>query len=71
MTIDTPKSKKWARDVSLDAETTRLLREHRKAQLGHSTTQITADVYQHVRRVKADDAAEKVAALLPPRKAAQ
>ena len=39
------------------------------AQLGHSTTQITADIYQHVRRVKADDAAERVAALLPRRPA--
>jgi integrase len=41
------------------------------AQLGHSTTQITSDIYQHVRRVKADDAAERVAALLLPRQAAQ
>ena len=41
------------------------------AQLGHSTTQITSDIYQHVRRVKADDAAERVAALLLPRKVAQ
>lgn len=41
------------------------------AQLGHSTTQITSDIYQHVRRMKADDAAERVAALLLPRKVAQ
>lgn len=41
------------------------------AQLGHSTTQITSDIYQHVRRVKADDAAERVAALLLPRKVAE
>ena len=134
---DTPKSKASARVVSLDAETVRVLREHRRRQagerlaagsayeagdwvftdevgrpyrpdlisrrfkqaardaglptirlhdarhtaatlaleagidikvvseqLGHSTTQITADIYQHVRRVKADDAAERVAALL-------
>jgi integrase len=40
------------------------------AQLGHSTTAITADIYQHVRRARADDAAEKVAALLLPRKPA-
>ncbi|HEV8278319.1 MAG TPA: site-specific integrase [Streptosporangiaceae bacterium] len=144
--VDTPKSRASARDVSLDAETVRLLREHRKAQLaerlaagsayepgpgggwvicdeigrpyrpdlisarfrqaaraaglpviklhegrhtaatlaleagvdvkvvsaqlGHSTTAITADIYQHVRRARADDAAEKVAALLLPRKPA-
>jgi integrase len=143
---DTPKSEKSARDVSLDAETARLLREHRKAQvaerlaagsayepgpgggwvladeigrpyrpdlisarfrqaaraaglpviklhegrhtaatlaleagvdvklvsaqLGHSTTQITSDIYQHVRRARADDAAERVAALLVPRRQA-
>jgi integrase len=147
VTVDTPKSRTSARDVSLDAETARLLAGHRKAQLaerlaaggayesgpgggwvladeigrpyrpdlisarfrqaaraahlpviklhegrhtaatmaleagvdvkvvsaqlGHSTTQITSDIYQHVRRVKADDAAERVAALLLPRKAAQ
>jgi integrase len=41
------------------------------AQLGHSQTSITHDLYQHVRQVVADDAAERVAALLPPRKAAQ
>jgi integrase len=40
------------------------------AQLGHSTTAITADIYQHVRRAKANDAAEKVAALLLPRRPA-
>jgi integrase len=144
--VDTPKSRASARDVSLDAETVRLLREHRKAQLaerlaagsayepgpgggwvicdeigrpyrpdlisarfrqaaraaglpviklhegrhtaatlaleagvdvkvvsaqlGHSTTAITADIYQHVRRARAHDAAEKVAALLLPRKPA-
>jgi integrase len=41
------------------------------AQLGHSQTSITHDLYQHVRQVVADDAAERVAALLPPRKAAE
>jgi integrase len=39
-------------------------------QLGHSNTAITADLYTHVRRAVADDAAERVAALVP-RKAAQ
>ncbi len=41
------------------------------AQLGHSTTAITSDIYQHVRRAVADDAAERVAALLEPRRATQ
>ena len=40
------------------------------AQLGHSTTRITQDLYTHVRRPVADDAAARVAALVP-RKAAQ
>ena len=34
------------------------------ARLGHSTTAITSDLYTHVRRAVADDAAAKVAALL-------
>ena len=38
-------------------------------QLGHSTTRITQDLYQHVRRAVHGDAAEKVVALLPERKA--
>lgn len=38
-------------------------------QLGHATTTITRDLYQHVRRAVHDDAAEKVVALLPARKA--
>jgi integrase len=146
VTENTPKSKTSARIVPLDAETVRVLRDHRKAQLaerlaagsgyepgpgsgwlladeigfpirpdllsarfkhaacaaglpviklhegrhtaavlhleagvdvkvvsatlGHSTTAITSDIYQHVRRAVAADAAERVAALLP-RKAAQ
>ncbi|GAA3443259.1 tyrosine-type recombinase/integrase [Planomonospora venezuelensis] len=41
------------------------------AQLGHSTTTITRDLYQHVRQAVLDDAAEKVVALLPGRKGAQ
>ncbi len=36
-------------------------------QLGHSTTRITHDLYQHVRQAVHDDAAEKVVALLPER----
>ena len=32
--------------------------------LGHSTTGITADLYSHVRRAVADDAAARVAALV-------
>jgi integrase len=67
---------KWD-DIDLDSGHLRIRRallefaaRHRpkvvSAQLGHSTTQITADIYQHVRRVKADDAAELVAALLAP-----
>jgi integrase len=36
-------------------------------QLGHSTTTITRDTYQHVRRVHHRDAAEKVVALLAPK----
>jgi integrase len=36
-------------------------------QLGHSTTRITQDLYQHVRRQVHQDAAEKVVALLPER----
>lgn len=132
VTVDTPKSRTSARDVSLDADTARLLAGHRKAQLaerlaagsayeagpsggwmladeigrpyrpdpisarfrqaaraahlpvielhegrhtaptlaleagigvkvvsaqhGQSTTQIASDIYQHVRRAKADDA---------------
>ncbi|MEV4093858.1 tyrosine-type recombinase/integrase [Streptosporangium saharense] len=41
------------------------------AQLGHSTTRITQDLYQHVRQATLDEGAEKVLALLPeqPRKA--
>lgn len=38
-------------------------------QFGHSTTTITRDLYQHVRRAVHDEAAEKVVALLPLRKA--
>ncbi|MER5644791.1 hypothetical protein [Streptosporangium sp. NPDC002524] len=38
-------------------------------QLGHSTTTITRDLYQHVRRAVLDDAAEKVVALIPGWKA--
>ena len=34
-------------------------------QLGHSTTTITRDLYQHVRQAVLDDAAEKVVALIP------
>jgi hypothetical protein len=34
-------------------------------QLGHSTTRITQDLYQHVRRQVHQDAAEKVVALAP------
>jgi integrase len=34
-------------------------------QLGHSTTRITQDIYQHVRRQQHQDAAERVVALLP------
>ncbi|HEY3688128.1 MAG TPA: site-specific integrase [Streptosporangiaceae bacterium] len=34
-------------------------------QLGHSTTRITSDLYTHVRRAVASDAAEKIVALLP------
>ena len=41
------------------------------AQLGHSTTAITPDIYQHVRRAVAADADERVAALLEPRRATQ
>ncbi|WP_055480879.1 tyrosine-type recombinase/integrase [Sphaerimonospora mesophila] len=37
-------------------------------QLGHSTTTITRDLYQHVRQAVLDDAAEKVVALIPERK---
>jgi len=33
--------------------------------LGHSTSTITRDTYQHVRRKVHKDAAEKVVALLP------
>ena len=33
--------------------------------LGHSTSVITRDTYQHVRRQVHQDAAEKVVALLP------
>lgn len=36
-------------------------------QLGHSTTTITRDTYQHVRRAAHQDAAEKVVALLAPK----
>ncbi|GAA3070617.1 site-specific integrase [Streptosporangium carneum] len=139
--IDTPKSRAGKRVVSLDAETVRLLKAHKKAQLrarlaagdgyedndlvfprrngqvpspdwvseqfrvirkaaglpairlhearhtaatlgleagldvkvvsvqlGHSTTTITRDLYQHVRQAVLDDAAEKVVALIPERK---
>lgn len=38
-------------------------------QLGHSTTTITRDTYQHVRRATHRDAAEKVVALLAPKDA--
>lgn len=37
-------------------------------ELGHSTTTITRDLYQHVRRAVHGDAAEKVVALLPARR---
>lgn len=40
-------------------------------QLGHSTTTITRDIYQHVRRVQHRDAAEKVVALLAPKDASK
>ncbi len=40
-------------------------------QLGHSTTRITPDLYQHVRRQAHQDAAEKVVALLPDLKRAK
>jgi integrase len=40
-------------------------------QLGHSTTRITQDLYQHVRHKLRVDAAEKVVALLPTHPAAQ
>lgn len=40
-------------------------------QLGHSTTAITQNTYQHVRRVTHRDAAEKVVALLPEKDAAK
>ena len=40
-------------------------------QLGHSTTTITRDLYQHVRQAVLDDAAEKVVALIPERKGPQ
>jgi integrase len=40
-------------------------------QLGHSTTTITRDLYQHVRQAVLDDAAEKVVALIPERKSAR
>jgi integrase len=39
--------------------------------LGHSTTTITRDTYQHVRRAQHRDAAEKVVALLAPKDAAR
>ena len=42
VTVDTPKSRTSARDVSLDAETARLLREHRKAQLAERLAAGTA-----------------------------
>lgn len=38
------------------------------AQLGHSTTTITRDLYQHVRHQVQLDSAEKVVDLLPGRK---
>ena len=40
-------------------------------QLGHSTTTITRDLYQHVRHQVHVDCAEKVVDLLPGRKGAQ
>ena len=40
-------------------------------QLGHSTTRITQDLYQHVRLQVHQDSAEKVVALLPGRKSAK
>jgi hypothetical protein len=40
-------------------------------QLGHSTTRITQDLYQHVRLQVHHDSAEKVVALLPARKDSQ
>jgi integrase len=36
-------------------------------QMGHSTTRITQDLYQHVRRSVAGDAATKVARLVDPK----
>ncbi|GAA3512000.1 integrase [Streptosporangium album] len=39
-------------------------------QLGHSTTTITRDLYQHVRQAVLDDAAERVVALIPSRRGA-
>jgi integrase len=40
-------------------------------QLGHATTRITHDLYQHVRRAVHEDAAEKVEELLAARKASE
>ncbi|WP_067071594.1 tyrosine-type recombinase/integrase [Carbonactinospora thermoautotrophica] len=40
-------------------------------QMGHSTTRITQDLYQHVRRALHADATEKVVALLPGRMVAK
>jgi len=40
-------------------------------QLGHSTTTITRDTYQHVRRATHRAAAERVVALLPEKDAAK
>jgi integrase len=40
-------------------------------QLGHSTTTITRDTYQHVRRATHRDAAEKVVALLSEKDASK
>ena len=40
-------------------------------QLGHSTTRITQDLYQHVRHQVHADSAEKVVALLPGLKGAK
>ena len=40
-------------------------------QLGHSTTRITQDLYQHVRHQVHADSAEKVVALLPSLKGAK
>jgi hypothetical protein len=40
-------------------------------QIGHPTTRITQDLYQHVRQAVFDDGAEKVIALIPERETAR